>query len=106
MHADVSSGSRIWWRPASAVVILGALAVLALVPMNVLDQAPSTCPWRNLLGVRCLGCGGTHAMAALLHGDVAAAFEYNALAPAVGVGLALTALHDLIRSLWQRIARE
>ena len=37
------------------------------------------CPIRKGLGVLCPGCGGTHAMLALLHGRFAQAWQSNAL---------------------------
>ena len=37
------------------------------------------CPFRALTGFTCPGCGGTRGLHCLLHGDVAAAFEFNPL---------------------------
>ena len=44
------------------------------------------CPFRELTGWECPFCGGTRLGAALLHGDIAAAFAYN---PVVFVSLVL-----------------
>jgi len=39
------------------------------------------CPLHRLTGLYCAGCGGTRAIHALLHGDVAACFRLNPLLP-------------------------
>ncbi len=41
------------------------------------------CPIHALTGYLCPGCGATRALAALLHGDFAAAFQFNAFFCAV-----------------------
>lgn len=41
---------------------------------------PSQCPFRIVFGIYCPFCGGTHAMLALVHGNVAAALSWNAFA--------------------------
>jgi hypothetical protein len=38
-----------------------------------------TCPIHSVTGYLCPGCGGTRALAALLHGDVANAIRWNAM---------------------------
>ena len=52
------------------------------------------CPFRALTGWECPFCGGTRLGAALLHGDVAAAFAYN---PLVFVSLVLG---TVVGTLW------
>ncbi len=37
------------------------------------------CPFHALTGLYCPGCGSTRALYSLVHGDVAAAWRYNAL---------------------------
>jgi len=37
------------------------------------------CPIYSILHLECPGCGGTRALAALLHGDVSQALHFNAL---------------------------
>lgn len=39
------------------------------------------CPLHRLTGLYCAGCGGTRAIRALFHGDVAACFRLNPLLP-------------------------
>ena len=61
------------------LVLPVAFVVLAIVHVGFLDRTPNFCIYRSLFGVRCLGCGMTHAFCAVLHGDFAAAFAYNPL---------------------------
>jgi hypothetical protein len=37
------------------------------------------CPFNGFFHLQCPGCGATRAVAALLHGDIAAAIHFNAL---------------------------
>ena len=63
------------------------LAVLAAVVGVVVYSAydPSTsqlfpkCIFKSLTGYDCPGCGSQRAIQSLLHGDIAAAFGYNAM---------------------------
>jgi hypothetical protein len=86
------SGIGVSWSIVLSMLALTALVVLAVVPMTTLSSLPPICPWRTLLGLQCPGCGGTRAIAALLHGDVIEAFRHNALAPVVGTAIGATAL--------------
>ena len=68
-------------------VVLIVLAVLAAVVGVVVYSAydPSTsqlfpkCIFKSLTGYDCPGCGSQRAIHSLLHGDIAAAFGYNAM---------------------------
>ena len=62
-----------------AAFLGGALLALALVPTRFLEAMPSVCVFKNLFGVRCLGCGMTRALSALLHAHLATALAYNRL---------------------------
>ena len=75
------------WKRAVAVVAMSLCAAL-LVPLYAFDpsDASSTafrfypkCPFHALTGLNCPGCGSTRALHALLHGDVATAFGFNAV---------------------------
>lgn len=65
------------WRYIGGILLLGVLVVYAL-----LDPARSMlfpkCPFYVLTSLKCPGCGSQRAIHALLNGDVAAAFFYNA----------------------------
>lgn len=63
-------------------VIAGCVALLVLVTVYFTFD-PSTvrfprCPFLVLTGWRCPGCGSQRAIHALLHGDIAAAWRFNA----------------------------
>ena len=66
------------------------------------------CPFHAITGWWCPGCGGTRAMLALLHGDVAGAWRDNALALtlfplALAVGLAPSARVQRLLSRHQTV---
>ena len=60
------------------VATIAALAVLYRYPPSETTFYPP-CPFYLLTGWHCPGCGSTRALAALLHGNVAQAMEYNSL---------------------------
>lgn len=68
-----------------SVIIVLAVAVLLLFGFiyYAIDPSASTifprCTFLELTGYKCPGCGSQRAIHALLHGDVAEAFRYNAL---------------------------
>ena len=71
-------------RSLILVVVLAVLFVLCFV-YYALDPSTSgvfpQCRFLSLTGYKCPGCGSQRAVHALLHGDVVAAFKYNALLP-------------------------
>ncbi|WP_199444230.1 DUF2752 domain-containing protein [Umezawaea beigongshangensis] len=71
-------------------VALGAVAsagVLLFVDPSEPGSWLPRCPFHALTGLNCPGCGGTRMAHALLHGDLAAAFGFNALLLVVGLPL-------------------
>lgn len=74
---------------SQAALLLGGAAVgfaaLALRPPAT--GAYPACPWLSITGMDCPFCGGLRSSAALLHGEWAAAADYNLL---VGVMVPLT----------------
>jgi hypothetical protein len=82
-------GRRLVGPLGVAALAVGACAYLAVVDPNQPGHYP-VCPSRAIFGVDCPGCGGMRAMNCLLHGDVGAALDHNALILvfiAVAVGL-------------------
>ena len=61
------------------------------------------CPIRTIFGIRCPGCGMTHALVALLRGDVRRAIQFNPFVLAL-VPLIALALFDVARHLIVKIA--
>ena len=68
---------------AAALVLI----VFAAVPQSAWASMPAVCVFRNSVGVECLGCGMTRALAHAMHGDVHAALAANA-----GIAAVLPAL--------------
>jgi len=64
-------------------VVLGLVAVVALIIAYYMLGPESgvypRCLFRQLTGLECPGCGSQRAIHALLHGQVAEAWSYNAL---------------------------
>jgi hypothetical protein len=60
-----------------AAVVAGLGYVYAFDP-NEAGHYPS-CPTRSVFGVDCPGCGAARCIHALLHGDLARAFDHNVL---------------------------
>ncbi len=83
--------------PASRLIAIGVVCgALAIIPLPALDSLPQLCLWERLFGW-CPVHGTTHALAALLHGDLRGALAYNLnviiIAPLL-LGIA-------VRDLWQ-----
>lgn len=62
---------------AGLVMLVLGFIYYALDP-SISDAFPR-CSFLSLTGYKCPGCGGQRAVHALLNGDVAGAFRYNAL---------------------------
>ena len=83
--------------PASRLIAIGvACGVLALLPLSMLDTLPQLCLWERLFGW-CPAHGTTHALAALLHGDLRLALSYNLNV----IIIAPLLLCIAVRDLWQ-----
>ena len=69
-------------RTLAILIALAVMLVLGMVYYAV-DPASSAlfprCGFLELTGYKCPGCGSQRAIHALLNGDVAAAFKYNAM---------------------------
>lgn len=71
-------------RATAATVAVGGLAALTtavLLSPATLSAGPDVCPFRRLTGLPCPACGLTRSWIALGHGDLLAAFGYNAFGP-------------------------
>ncbi|HOG51512.1 MAG TPA: DUF2752 domain-containing protein [Lentisphaeria bacterium] len=73
--------------PSSALTLLmvglagPAVFLIACLASRHISELPSFCPFLNLTSLPCPSCGMTRALAALLHGDFAAAMQWHAFAP-------------------------
>lgn len=69
-------------RSLVIVLVIAALMVLGFI-YYALDPSASSvfprCAFLSLTGYKCPGCGSQRAIHALLHGNVAGAFRFNAL---------------------------
>lgn len=64
---------------ASALLLtVSAVACLTLLPPDIYRFYPR-CPFFQITGLLCPGCGATRALAALLRGDIREAWRQNAL---------------------------
>jgi hypothetical protein len=74
-------------------VVAGVAGVAAVTLLHVrdphVDGAYGSCPFLELTGLPCPGCGGLRAVSTLTHGDVMGALSSNALAVALVAVLAL-----------------
>lgn len=84
-----------WLALPAVLIALAGFAAARWWPDLLLRMA--RCPWRDVTGVPCPTCGGTHAATALALGDVAAAWAAN---PAVPLGAAALA----VWAAWAAIA--
>jgi len=68
-------------KRGQALLLIG-LALVGVIIYGMFDPAQVTwfprCPFLSLTGYRCPGCGSQRAIHALLHGDLATAWHYNA----------------------------
>ncbi|MBX6388837.1 MAG: DUF2752 domain-containing protein [Frankia sp.] len=89
------------WPPRLALagyLGAGAAALAGSVLVYLVDPAEPghypTCPFRQLTGLDCPGCGTMRGLHQLLHGNIAAAADYNIFfviaAPLLVVGWAVT----------------
>ena len=71
--------------PAVILMIAALAAVYAMEPGNTVQRFMPRCPFHEVTGMHCPGCGGTRAIHALLHGHPLKAIRYNAILFPMGV---------------------
>lgn len=67
-----------YWLPAGLALIFVAVLYYQADPESSLFPA---CPFRQLTGILCTGCGSQRALHDLMHLDLAGAFRHNLLFP-------------------------
>ena len=90
--ASLSRPERQW---RAAIPLGWPMAIGATTALMALDGLP-VCAFRHLSGQPCPLCGATHACAALLDGNLAAAWQAN---PGLLPLVALAAIHTVTLSL-------
>lgn len=95
-------------RRAAIVAIIALVALVLLVVYAFFDPSKyffPRCPFLMVTGWQCPGCGSQRAIHALLTGDFAAAWHYNAmfliLIPVIGLML----FSEAMRDRWPRLNR-
>lgn len=75
--AQMSEQKRAW------IVLLGMSAIFIVSALWQPSDEPGLilCPFRALTGLRCPGCGMTHAFCAIAHGHLWRAIQYNPFSP-------------------------
>ena len=96
-----------------SLIIVAVLALLLVIGFIYYALDPTTsgifprCPFLTLTGYKCPGCGSQRAFHALLNGEVAAAFRYNAMlfisVPCVALLLLIESLRTSKPRLYLRI---
>lgn len=85
-----------------AIAFVGAVAIYFTYDPAKPGSWFPRCPFTLLTGLKCPGCGSQRALHALLHGDVAGAWHYNAgLIVAIPL-VALFGLSEWKRTTWPR----
>nr|WP_228122358.1 DUF2752 domain-containing protein [Saccharothrix syringae] len=82
---------------AVAAAAVAGCGVLLFVDPNRPGSLLPPCPLYALTGIQCPACGSTRMVHALLHGDLAAAWHFNAVMLVAGL--------PLLAWLWLRWAR-
>jgi hypothetical protein len=95
---EASVGPRL-----QAILLLGVIAALALVPPSLVERLPSLCINRHLFGW-CPGCGSLRALVYLFHGSVGQALKFNPNCLITGPVLVILLLASLRRAAFLRRA--
>jgi hypothetical protein len=98
-HWIVAAQAAAWLALGAGFALCRALSIPWL-EANV----PDLCLFKRFWGVRCPGCGMTHAFVSLAHGQLQAAWAYNPLGPPLFAALALAWL-GLAVALLRALAR-
>ncbi len=90
-----------WKQP-----LFGSLLIVVILAVSALFYFFGVgCLWKKLFDISCPTCGITRAYISLFRGDIAAAFEYNFMFPAVPVLGAYLLFGDrmLKKRLWRAV---
>lgn len=76
--------------------VIGLAAILPLPQNGAILALPSLCPFHNLTGLPCPGCGLTRSFVCCAHGQITAAFAYHPLGPILFGGASLLVTNALL----------
>jgi hypothetical protein len=101
-----SVGSDVWLARIFLLAVLAGGVISAFCGVAPGDVHLLPCPFHSITGVKCPGCGMTHACIALARGDIAMAWNYNPFS----IGLILLAAGVAVaphrmRRCWLRLPR-
>ena len=96
-------------RRAIVITLIMVIAVVAVTIYFFWNPATHgffpRCVFLNLTGLKCPGCGSQRALHALLHGDIPAAWHYNAGLLVAIPTVAVYLVGELKRTTWPRYYR-
>lgn len=93
----------------SLIIITVVVAVIAAIVYFYFDPSSSRlfprCLFLETTGVKCPGCGSQRAIHALLHGNVAAAWQFNAMVVIAIPLIAFYVVVSVLKDRWPRLYR-
>ena len=91
------------------IIITVVVAVIAAIVYFYFDPSSSRlfprCLFLETTGVKCPGCGSQRAIHALLHGNVAAAWQFNAMVVIAIPLIAFYVVVSVLKDRWSRLYR-
>ena len=97
------SVSRFKSWPAAFYATIGVLALSLALPLprgGSIAGMPSICPFSNMTGIPCPGCGFTRSFVCLAHGHVREAFTWHPLGPVLFLGALLYLVGTVLKWKW------
>lgn len=92
-------------KPKTETLALGATALAGLGAIAFLPRSLwPRCPIYAFTGIYCPGCGGQRAVSAILHGDLTAALDQNALIFVIPIFIALGFWAQRVNRRWVTVA--
>jgi hypothetical protein len=86
-----------------AALVLLALGVFCLIPLDTWTRIPDLCLWRRLFHLAaCPACGTTRALVCFFHGEWPAAWKYNANVVVTAPSLMVLVVSYSFK-LWRRL---
>ena len=95
--------SRLLTLPASFYVTAGVLLLSFALPLprgGSIAGMPSVCPFFNVTGVPCPGCGLTRSFVCFAHAHLSEAFRWHLLGPGFFSGALLYLLGTVLKWKW------